>query len=419
MSAVWTAYRVLAPVAGALAPAIGVFAPAAERTRWSERLGLAPALGGCEAWIHAASLGECAAVGPLARELRALDSQARLMLTSTTRTGRERLAALDGAVALAPLDAPQAVRRFLARVQPARLFVIETELWPHWLLAARERGIPVAFVSARLSRASVRGYQRLGRPLRALLAGVSAVLSQSAEDAARWREVGVPGDRLAVCGNLKFDALPAPVTEDERARGRAALGLDPARPLLTLGSLRPGEAAPLARAWRSLDPALAGRWQVVAVPRHAQALSGLEGEARAAGIGARPAEAGGGDGAWRWDARPGVLMSYYAASEAAFVGASLVPLGGHNPLEPAALGAAVLTGPEMSHQKPAVEALARHDGIEIADATRLPAALARLLSDESFRAERARAALAAVEELRGAARRAAAELARRGLWPVA
>jgi 3-deoxy-D-manno-octulosonic-acid transferase len=415
MNAAWTAYRLLAPVAGALAPLVGAFAPRAERERWAERLGFAPELRGCEAWIHAASMGECAAAKPLARELRALDSEARLMLTSTTRTGRERLLALEHPVALAPLDAPQAVRRFLARVRPARLLVIETELWPHWLLSARDARIPVAFVSARLSERSAHGYRRLGRPLRELLESVAAALCQTDDDAARWRSVGVPQDRIAVCGNLKFDALPEAVTAAERETRRISLGLEPGRPLLTLGSLRPGEAGPLARAWGSLDPTLRGLWQVAAVPRHEAALAGLVAEGRAAGL--APRTPGGSDG-WRWDARPGVLMSYYAASEAAFVGASLVPLGGHNPLEPAAVGAAVLMGSDFGHQSQAVEALERHGGIEIATAERLAAALGSVLGQAAVRDARRRGGLAAVAELQGAARRAAGELARRGLWPV-
>ena len=415
MSAVWTAYRLLAPLAGALAPAAGAFAPRAERERWAERLGFAPVLGGCEAWIHAASMGECAAAQPLARELLALDSEARLMVTSTTRTGRERLRSLGSPVALAPLDAPQAVRRFLSRVRPARLLVIETELWPHWLIEARAARIPVAFVSARISERSARGYRRLGRPLRELLESVSAVLCQTEGDAARWHGSGVPEARIALCGNLKFDALPEPVPASEQDARRAALGLAPGRPLLTLGSLRPGEASQLARAWMSLDPALRRRWQVAAVPRHEAALEGLQAEARAAGL---ESGAQGGDPGWHWDARAGVLMAYYAASDAAFVGASLVPLGGHNPLEPAAVGAAVLMGPEFGHQRQAVEALERHAGIEIAGGERLVQALATLIDDPGVREHRRRGGLAAVAELRGAARRTVGELARRGIWPV-
>src|SRR5262249_47567626 len=144
---------------------------------------------------------------------------------------------------------------------PARLFVVETEIWPHWLLAARAGGTPFAFVSARLSERSVRGYRRLGAPLRALLAAAAAGLCQSEDDGRRWLALGARPDRVAVTGNLKFDALPGP--EPDRAAARAALGLDPGRPALVLGSLRPGEAGVLAVAWGALPAETRACWQVI------------------------------------------------------------------------------------------------------------------------------------------------------------
>src|SRR5258708_7561494 len=115
---------------------------------------------------------------------------------------RRRLVELGERAALAPIDSPQAISRFLSGVRPARLFIVETEIWPHWLMAARAAQLPVAFVSARLSERSVRGYQRLGSPLMSLIDGVAAVLCQSTEDAARWRAIGARVDRIAITGNL-------------------------------------------------------------------------------------------------------------------------------------------------------------------------------------------------------------------------
>src|SRR6266516_1776160 len=150
MSVVWTAYRMLAPVLGAAAPAARWFSSPRERHYWNERLGRVDAPGGVEGWIHAASLGEATAVAPLARELGALMPGARLFLTATTRAGRGRLAGAGPPVALAPLDAPQAVDRFFAGVAPRRVLLVETELWPHWLLRARAGDVPVVVVSGRL-----------------------------------------------------------------------------------------------------------------------------------------------------------------------------------------------------------------------------------------------------------------------------
>jgi 3-deoxy-D-manno-octulosonic-acid transferase len=408
VSVAWTAYRWIAPALGALAPHASVFASPAERPLWRERMGGVRWEGGCDAWIHAASMGEAAAAGPLTRELSALDPAARLRLTATTRTGRTRLEALGLPVALAPIDAPQMIGRFLSAVRPARLFVIETEIWPHWLLAAAEHGVRVAFVSARLSDRSVAGYRRLGRPLARLLDGVEALLCQTEADAARWRSIGARPDRVIVTGNIKFDALPMPRTD--RRAARLELGLDDARPLLTLGSVRPGEARVLAEAWLALPAGRRIAWQVVAVPRHARALAELLEEARSAGLDERRE--------WRWDERPGVLNAYYAASDAAFVGASLVPLGGHSPLEPAAVGAAVIMGPHGSHQQQAVSALESRGAIAIAEPARFSAALAALLDDDALRARMSSAGVEVVRSLRGAARRSVAELAMRGLWPV-
>ncbi len=414
MTAAWSLYRAVAPVLGAFAPAARVVVSPAERGLWDERLGRVDWPGGCHGWIHAASLGEALAAGPLVAELRALQPGARLWLTATTRAGRARLAALEPRVSLAPMDAPQCVRRFVSGVEPQRLFLIETELWPHWLMRAHAERLPVAVVSARLSERSVRHYARLGPKFRALVGGLSAVLCQSEADAERWLAIGAPRARTAVVGNLKNDALPraaaAPGAE------RAALGLDRDRPLLVLASLRPGEARLLARAWRTLPPALRARWQVAALPRHPRASADLEREARDAGVattrGAGPAEA------WRWDDRLGALADYYAVADAAFVGGSLLPYGGHNPLEPAACGAAVILGPHAESQRPAVAALAARRAIRRAEAgDDLAAALAEL-ADEAAVRRRGEAARAVAESLRGAARRALGLLAAWHVWPA-
>jgi 3-deoxy-D-manno-octulosonic-acid transferase len=416
VSLAWRAYRLAAPALGALAPHARWLASPQERPLWGERMGLVERPGGCHAWVHSASLGEAGAVPPLVRELLALQRGATLHLTATTRPGRQRLATLGIPATLAPIDAPQAVERFFAGVRPQRVFVVETELWPHWLLRARAAAVPVAFVSARLSERSQAGYRRLGAPLRTLLGGLAGVLCQSEADAARWVAIGAPPARVAVVGNLKTDALPA--APPDRAAARAALGLDPRRPLLVLGSVRPGEARMLARAWLALPDALRTRWQAAALPRHPRASAEMRAEAEGCGVAvatAGPPPPGG----WRWEDRLGVLNEWYAAADAAFVGGSLLPYGGHNPLEPAACGAAVVTGPYTPSQAAAVAALAARDAVWIAaDAAGLAAALRTLLGDDAARAARAASAVEVVRSERGAAARAARRLAEWGLWPA-
>ena len=417
MSPAWLAYRLMAPWVGAVAPAAGVFAAPAERRLWSERMGRVVLPGGCDAWVHAASLGEASAAASLARALLTIETGARLWLTAQTLAGRARLSGVGPPVSLAPIDAPQPVERFFRGIAPRLLLIVETEIWPHWLLAARRRGVPVVFVSARLTDRSVRRYRLLGSGFRALLSELAGVLCQSEDDALRWRALGSPAGRTEVAGNLKNDSLPERASSVGEAR--RALGLEPDRPLLVLGSIRPGEASALALAWRTLPAALRDPWQVVAVPRHPRASSELLAETRAAGQAVERGERNA-NGAWRWDDRTGVLNAYYSAADLAFVGGSLLPYGGHNPLEPAAAGAAVIIGPHHPTQREAVAALERRKAVRVAASGEdLERALRELIENGAERTRQAEAGRAAAAETRGAARRAVARLAEWKLWPPA
>jgi 3-deoxy-D-manno-octulosonic-acid transferase len=415
VSVAWGAYRSLAPLVGAAAPLGRWIAPAAERSEWRERLGDVGASEASDAWIHAASMGEAVAVSGLLAELRRDAPAARLRLTANTRTGRRRLGDLGEDVSLAPLDTPQASERFFARVRPRRLLLLETELWPHWLMAARRARTPVVVLNARLSARSLRRYRWLGGSFRELVKGLAAVLCQSEADRERWVSLGAAEERSATVGNLKNDGLPA--AAPDRGVARARLGLDPNRPLWVLGSVRPGEARWLGNAWTLMDESVRARWQVMAVPRHESASAALRREAEQAGITLtrQPPPAG---GAWGWDDRPGVLLDYYRAADLAFVGGTLEPYGGHNPLEPAACGAAVLTGPHLEAQAPARAALEQPGGIAIAGpGAPLAAALRTLLGDEAGLRSRAEAAHRAAARARGATRRAVDHLRGWSLWP--
>ncbi len=415
MSLLWNGYRLLAPALGALAPAARMFASPLERPLWGERMGDVHATGGVHAWVHAASLGESSAVAPLLVALRSAQPHARIWCTSTTRTGRERLLRTGVPCSLAPIDSPQAARRFFRGIRPERVLLIETELWPHWLMRARADGVPVAIVSARLSERSVRRYQSLGPGLRELVAGLAAILCQSDADAERWQAIGATPSRLSVVGNLKEDGLPS--ASEDRIAERRLLGLDPARPVLVLGSVRPGEVRLLSRAWRSLPDRVREHWQVVSVPRHPKALEELQSEAAAGGV---EVANGATASAWRWDARTGVLADWYRVAEVAFVGGSLAPYGGHNPMEPAACGAAVLMGPHHASQRPAVEALQKAGGLRVVAAgAELAAALASVLGDPAVRRRMGDAASEVARSRRGAARRTVHALMKGGLWPVA
>jgi 3-deoxy-D-manno-octulosonic-acid transferase len=220
-----------------------------------------------------------------------------------------------------------------------------------------------------------------------------------------------------VVGNLKSDALPMPASSRESAR--QTLGLDPERPLLVLASIRPGESGLAARAWGQLAPATRERWQVAALPRHPRASAELRAEAMRSGASLADGGAPRG-GAWRWDDRLGVLADYYAAADVALIGGSLVPLGGHNPLEAAACGAAVIIGPYHESQAEGVERLRAHRAVRVAgSAAELCAVWEELLGSPGARAEMSAGGLATVAELRGAGARTVARLAEWKLWPPA
>jgi 3-deoxy-D-manno-octulosonic-acid transferase len=410
MSLAWTLYHAAAPWAARGLALATPFLAAEERRLWPEREGRVRAAR-ADAWIHAASMGEALAVGPLLEALRATAPGALLHVTATTRSGRGRLAALGAPVSLAPLDAPGPVARFFETVAPRRLLIVETEVWPHWLEAARARAVPVAFVSARLSERSLAGYRRLGTPLRDLCAGLAAVLCQSEGDAERWRALGAPADRVRVTGNLKNDALPVP---GDRRAARERLGLDPARPVLVLGSVRPGELRVLAPVWHALDPALRARWQVAVVPRHPRAAAALRREARAAGLSEGAASG------WRWEDRLGVLRDYYAACDIGCVGGSFAAYGGHHPLEPAAAGAAVAIGPYHATQGEGVALLAAAGALPpIRDVAGALAWLSRLIGDDAVRMRATADAARAVAASRGATARTLDHLTAWAFWPPA
>lgn len=417
MNLAWGAYRLVAPCLGAILPAARVLLPFDERERWDQRLGGTRLPGGADAWIHAASMGEASAVGPFVSGLQTLAPRSRFVLTATTRGGCERLGALGQPAAIAPLDSPQAAARFFSGVTPRRCFLLETELWPHWLMQARASRVPVAVVSARLSSTSVTRYRRLGAGFRGLVSGLEAVLCQSETDLERWRSLGARAEVSTITGNLKDDGLPTAAAD--RGAARAALGLDRERPLLVLGSVRPGEMSQLARAWRRLPAALREAWQVVAVPRHPRASRELRAEAARAGQ-ALAGRVGGEQDAWSWDDRLGALRGYYSVADVVFVGGSLTRHGGHNPLEPAACGAALLMGPHHASQREAVRELEAAGALSVVRSeTELTGVLERLLGDAAARAVAGQAAHGIAEQRRGVARRTVARLVELGLWAAA
>ncbi|CAK0762819.1 3-deoxy-D-manno-octulosonic acid transferase [Gammaproteobacteria bacterium] len=322
------------------------------RRRMGERFGFGlPLLGeGQTLWIHAVSVGEVQAALPLVRSLRERYPLARLLLTTTTPTGAECVHTSFGTEPAvlhryAPYDLLGAVHRFLDRTRPQLLIIMETELWPNLIRVCRQRRIPVILANARLSERSARGYRRFPTLTRETLQDLSAIAAQASTDAERFKDLGASPEHLRVTGNIKFDLrLPASLRE-EAATLRRDLG--PNRPIWIAASTHEGEEEVILAAHAELRRVLPDALLLL-VPRHPERFSRVAALCRRVGF--PPIT-------WT-DHRPvpmqsavylgdtmGRLPLFYAAADAAFVGGSFVPVGGHNPLEPAVLGIPVAFGP--------------------------------------------------------------------------
>lgn len=358
-------------------------------------------------WFHAASAGEVAGLAPILRAL-SKKSDAALVLTATTRSGRDAARALDCVAwaQLAPLDAWPFVARFLRALKPRRLVLAETELWPTTLILARRAGLAPALVNARLTEKSLSRYLLISPLLSPALRALSTVCAQSPEDAARFERLGVPADRLTVTGNAKYDGQPVPAANAAARAKVAALGWE-LDPLFVAGSTHPFEEEMVLAAFMAARRA-APRLRLVLAPRHLEraadavdllAHAGLK-VARWSG----PAESG--RDALLLD-EMGALPSFYPLARAAYVGGTLVKVGGHNLLEPASAGVPVLFGPHTAHIDHPAALLSAHGGggRRVRDAEELSARLTEFAGDEGLARAAGESARKVADGLRGASAR--------------
>ncbi len=355
--------------------------------RVPRRLASDPAIGRPVIWLHAVSVGEVLASAQLVKSLEKALPEYSLAISTTTRTGqalaRERFG--SNRVFYCPLDLPWAVSAYLDAIKPRMLILAETEFWPNLLSGCYRRGIPVVVVNARISNRSWPRYRKLRALWRPILSKLSRVLAQSETDAERLRELGCATDRVTVAGNLKFDVRAATESEATRILRAQGGGLR----FIVAGSTLEGEEAALLDAWPKLlfaEPQLA----MLLAPRHPERFGAVASLLERSGI------------AWirraDWNANPpkllrpgtivlldtiGELASVYSVASVAFVGGSLVPAGGHNPLEPAQFGVPVVMGPHYANFTAITEALRARDALRITEKEDLAAALTDLLENRT------------------------------------
>jgi 3-deoxy-D-manno-octulosonic-acid transferase len=373
--------------------------------RWRERLGRLEPAGQRPVWIHAASVGEVNAVQELINALIRQYPTRNIVVSTFTVSGAERVRSLFGQEVehrFAPLDTWTAVRRWLARMNPVAGLITETEIWPELYRQARRRGLPLFLINARLTDRSLRRATRMGALFRQALESINLALCQSDDDAERFIALGLPKERCQVTGNLKFD-LQLPADIGSRARElRQQWGM---RPSWVAGSTRNGEDEIVLAAHLRLIREHPGALLVLA-PRHPERCDAIRTLIAQAGLGCQVIgeEIATGTAVVLVD-RLGQLLPCFAAAPVAFVGGSLVDIGGHNLLEPASFGKAVISGPHLYQQAEMAAALDQAGALlKVSNDRELADEIARLWRDPEAALELGRAALRVVEAGRGSLR---------------
>jgi 3-deoxy-D-manno-octulosonic-acid transferase len=332
-------------------------------------------------WVHAVSVGEVLAVGQLIAELKIKYPDRQVFISTTTATGqalaRQRFG--EDRVFFMPLDFGFAVRPYLKALQPQLLVLAETEFWPNLLHLAGKRGIAMATVNARISDRSFPRYQRFRWFFRRVLSEMDLFLAQTNEDAERLRAIGAATERVRVSGNLKFDIRPS--AESALVNSLRA-AIPKSAPVIVCGSTAEGEEEPLLEAFKTVHQQFPMAIMVLA-PRHPERFEKVVALISSAGIALQRRST--------WSASqpiaPGIflldsvgeLAAVYALASIAFVGGSLVPTGGHNILEPAQYGAAILVGPHTFNFREIINLFEQGDAVKVVTAESIGLQLLALL----------------------------------------
>jgi 3-deoxy-D-manno-octulosonic-acid transferase len=364
-------------------------------------------------WMHAVSVGEVNLCTQLIRGIEHRMPNLKIIVSTTTTTGmgelKKRLPNHIGKIYY-PVDRRACVGRALTSVTPEAIVLVEAEIWPNFLWRARDLGIPCFLVNARLSDRSYRGYKRFGWLFRPLFASFAGVGAQNEADAARLREVGCRPEAIQVLGSLKFDAAKL----DERRwlnvkKMLGQLGVSPKALLLVGGSTHDGEEVLLAEQFLRLRKRFPELFLVL-VPRHFERSRDVGRQLKERGIKfiyrnevSISTSCAPGEVECLIVNTTGELRHFYEHATVIFVGKSLTAHGGQNPIEPGALGKAMVFGPNMENFSDVVRSFLASDGaVQVRDAAELEQVLARLLADESERQRLGNNALQVVEDNKGA-----------------
>jgi 3-deoxy-D-manno-octulosonic-acid transferase len=390
---------------------------------WKPRLGGRPSSPGRESrrgpviWLHAASVGEVAAMAPLAAEVRRLRPDASLLVTTVTETGRQRSRDLIPSAdwhTLLPVDLRWLTRHAVEFWRPSALLIAETELWPSLVREAKRAGATVCLVNGRISGASFDLYRRISWLTRHVLGCFDLLAVQTSIDAQRVISLGAGPSRVVITGSLKYDLKGAAA---DGQLSRPVLGIPEKSRLLVAGSTRDGEEELVVAAIARIADRVADLYVVIA-PRHRKRFGEVARILKRRGLGFRRRSMGErhrGEQVLLLDTI-GELSRVYGLADLAFVGGSLVPFGGHNPLEPAYHGVPVLFGPYMTNSRESAGRLREvGGGVEVSGPDELARMCERLLLDEEERRRRGAAARLVVENESGVAARVAELLAERAI----
>jgi 3-deoxy-D-manno-octulosonic-acid transferase len=385
------------------------------RAGLSERLGIIPSRlrvnqGAPTIWVHAVSVGEVMAVSQLIAELGRRLPGYRIVLSTTTDTGqrlaRKHLSPQD--VFYCPMDFAFAIRPYLRLLRPELVVIAETELWPNLLRLAHAYGASVAIVNARISDRSRPGYLRFRFLLERIFRSVDLVLAQTDEDARRLAQLGAPQARLQTTGNLKFD-VPVPALPPIVASLRKAFAESGATPILVCGSTVADEEPLLLRAFENIL-ASHPRAVMILAPRHPERFGEVGHLLEALGIRFWKRSLWAGEavvGGVLLVDTIGELAALYSLADIAFVGGSLVPRGGHNIIEPAQHGVAIVVGPHTEDFRDIVRLFQSHDALRVVGPAELPLVFMELVSNERARTMLGQRAAAILESQTGATGRTA------------